>query len=167
MQLCCQQWKHPHPVSAPRDHIQVLTACLTESPTAPTDNSFKILPLVPMNKCKILWKFQTLTQKVTRIKRPSVWWGDEDKQLGVMEIPQQCPKVVELQALLLRECVVLSTSIQQRGTMWTIHCPPGWSFFQLKFPLWGHHFSKEAATLETVIDWLCSLFLLQVVPPRF
>lgn len=38
-------------------------------------------------------------------------------QLGIMEIPQQCPKVVELQASLLHECVVLSTWIQRRGTM--------------------------------------------------
>lgn len=63
MQLCCQQWKHPHPVSAPRDHIQVLTARLTESPAAPTDNSSKIPPLVPPDKRKILWTFQTLTPK--------------------------------------------------------------------------------------------------------
>lgn len=34
-----------------------------------------------------------------------------------MEIPQQCPKVVEQQASLLHECVVLSTWIQRRGTM--------------------------------------------------
>lgn len=77
-----------------------------------------------------------------------------DKQL---EIPQQCPKVVALQASLLHECVVLSTWIQWRGTM-ACTLSTGVVFLPAKVSSLGAPLFRGSYNAG-LCDWLVVLFV--------